>query len=222
MTNAVITDIGTSGGGIDEISIGTRRIRPECLVWTGSLDDVCGLLGLPCRGLEYLSLILFNVELKTAPARLYQWCYYGSKDIIFSRVTMPSVFSQIAVPPHSGSLCVEVSCLEGDSRWNNPHALVERVKEDLLKVNLVSHPEHISAVHIERVPDAYPIYTLGFRGLRDRVRADLGRLKNLVLAGRTGLFWYNNMDNSIENGLSVVKDITREYKKDEVLSGHEV
>ncbi|MFH1791332.1 MAG: FAD-dependent oxidoreductase, partial [Candidatus Omnitrophota bacterium] len=57
------------------------------------------------------------------------------------------------------------------------------------------------------IRDAYPVYTLDYARKLDIVMEDLSRIKNLTLAGRTGLFWYNNMDDSIRNGLDVADKI---------------
>ena len=65
-------------------------------------------------------------------------------------------------------------------------------------------------VHIERVRDAYPLYELRFPEKKKRVFDELDQVENLVLAGRTGLFWYNNMDHSIENGFDVVRKLLNE------------
>ena len=110
-------------------------------------------------------------------------------------------------PKGKVGLCVEVTCREGDCWWDNPEGLSERVKGDLLKVGLVQRLEDIGGVHIEQIYNAYPIYTLNYPQDLKRVRENLAKFGNLILAGRTGLFWYNNMDNSIKNGLEVAGDI---------------
>ena len=58
-------------------------------------------------------------------------------------------------------------------------------------------------MHFERVPEAYPIYTLDFPGrLRQAVR-HVNELENVLLLGRTGTFWYNNMDHSIRQAMDL-------------------
>lgn len=205
--NSVITDIKCSPEKIKEVFLKEIRIKPERVIWTGSLGAICKLLKLPYKGLEYLSLLIFNVEINKPANRIYQWCYYGSKEIIFSRISMPSSFSKNMAPKGRTGLCVEVPCREDDQRWSNPEVWVERIKKDLIRVGLVNQVKDIGNIHIEKVCNAYPIYTLSYsRHLRE-VKENLSKFKNLRLAGRTGLFWYNNMDDSIENGLKVVRDI---------------
>lgn len=211
-TDTVITHIKYSSEKIEEIFLKGSGIKPQTLVWTGSLKEICKLLNLPCTGLEYLSLLLFNIEINRPAGKSYQWCYYGSKEIIFSRVTIPSLFNRNMAPEGKTGLCVEVTCREGDQRWNNPETLVERVKKDLIKVGLVGQFKDIRNIHIEKISNAYPIYSRNYPCDLKKVKENLSKFKNLILAGRTGLFWYNNMDNSIENGLEVTREIIQGIK----------
>jgi len=208
-TSSSITDVRYSADTVEEITVNGKRIRVDQIIWTGPLVEVCKLLKLPCRGLDYLSLLLFNIEINQPIQKDYQWCYYGSKDIIFSRVSVPQFFYEKTVPEGKGSLCVEVTCRSTDLEWSNPQLFWERVKQDLVKVGLISEAREIENVHIEKVPNAYPIYLRHYLDDLKKVKEDLAVFSNLVLAGRTGLFWYNNMDDCIENGLLVAREIYR-------------
>ena len=68
-----------------------------------------------------------------------------------------------------------------------------------MKVGLVKKPMDVKRVHIERIRDAYPVYEIDYLRKLDLFFKLAGRFKNLYLAGRTGKFWYNNMDHSIED-----------------------
>jgi hypothetical protein len=64
-------------------------------------------------------------------------------------------------------------------------------------------------VHIERVPSTYPIYKLNYLDELTRTLRAVAQWSNLLLAGRTGRFWYNNMDHSIGQGLTMADRILR-------------
>lgn len=209
LLNSVITDIKCSPGKIEEIFLKDISIKPEIVIWTGSLGAICDLLKLPWKGLEYLSLLLFNIEMNKPADRNYQWCYYGSNDILFSRVTIPSSFGKSMSPERRSGLSAEVTCRQGDHYWSNPEILVERVKNDLVKVGLVNQLKDMVNIRTEKICDAYPIYTINYPEDLKKVKGNLSKIQNLMLAGRTGLFWYNNMDDCIENGLETVEDILR-------------
>ena len=209
LANNFIADIKYSGNKIEELSVNGMRIEPEMLIWTASLKELCRLFGLSCDGLNYIDLILYNVEVNNPAKQNYQWCYYGDRRIIFNRVTLPSRFHKGMVPEGKDSLCVEVNSHTDDAAWDNPELLIERVKRDLIKVGLVGRIEDIGNIHIEKVKDAYPIYTIDYPQRLKKVKESLSGFENLELAGRTALFWYNNMDDCIENGLETVRNIIR-------------
>jgi hypothetical protein len=67
----------------------------------------------------------------------------------------------------------------------------------------------VQGVHIERVPFTYPIYKLNYFGELTRNLRELATFKNMLLAGRSGRFWYNNMDHSIGQGLTMSDKILK-------------
>ncbi len=193
------------GTHVSEVAAKGRRWPVDSVIWTGSLHTICELLEVPRPALEYLAMVVFNVEVKATIGQKFQWCYFGDKDIIFNRVSNNVNFSEDLAPWGCSGLEVEVTCLEGDDVWQHPERYVERVIEDLRKVDLVLRREEIRDIHIERIPACYPIYVTDYRArLRQAIRP-LKAWRNLVLAGRTAEFWYNNMDHSIGRAMAVAR-----------------
>lgn len=190
----------TEGRAIAAVHAAGRRFPAKAVVWTAPITLAARLLDLPAPDLTYLALVLYNVELSRPPAlpQPFQWCYYGQKDIVFNRITVPSAFSPGLTPSGRGSVIVEVTCREADEVWQHPEQLRERVADDLMRTGVVREPQDVTGMHIERVPDAYPVYHLGFGQVVEHTKQALSAYENFHLAGRCGLFWYNNMDNSIE------------------------
>ena len=93
----------------------------------------------------------------------------------------------------------------GDSRWNHGERLTDWVVDDLIKVGMISSRSSVIDVVIERLPHSYPIYHKDYPAELDKARTELSRFENLKLAGRTGLFWYNNMDHSMENAMQLTR-----------------
>ena len=98
----------------------------------------------------------------------------------------------------------------GDQRWAHAERLTDWVVDDLVKVGLIRDRKRIIDVRVERVADSYPIYRNDYPRELEKARGQLARFSNLRLAGRTGLFWYNNMDHSMENAMQLVKRLLRE------------
>ncbi len=60
----------------------------------------------------------------------------------------------------------------------------------------------------QKIPETYPVYTLDYK----KKLASIKVPHNLFLTGRCGSFWYNNMDHSIDQALSIVKG--SEFRQD--------
>jgi len=201
LTNAPATDLEVNDGAITSVHYPGGKIDVDYVIWSAPIGKVTELLGVPDPELRYLSIVCYNFEI-TGPAQTdYQWCYFGDENMVMNRISVPSLFNPGIVPPGKSSICIEVTCLPEDEVWSDPERLVETIKKELLAVNLVRNPEDFEGVHIVKVPDTYPIYEIDFRRRLDEANVALGRYENLQLLGRTGTFWYNNMDHSIRMAL---------------------
>jgi protoporphyrinogen oxidase len=200
--------IETTGRRITAIETAAERVRCENLVWTGPLTALNEMLGFSDVDLEYLSTLFYNFEIGKPPRLDYQWTSFGGEEI-FSRVTAPEAFLSSTVPPGKSGLCVEVTCRQGDERWQAPERLTDQAVADLVRTEMINSAADIERVHVEAVPFTYPIYKLNYMRELTRNLRELGHYSNLLLAGRCGRFWYNNMDHSIGRGLTMADKILR-------------
>lgn len=210
-----VTALETGGARIAAVHAAGERIPCDNVVWTAPLSTINGLLGVEGVDLEYLSTIFYNVEVNKPPKRDYQWTYFGG-DEIFSRVTSPEAFLPSTVPPGKSGLCVELTCRQGDERWQHPERHTDQVVADLVRTGMIDRATDIDRVHIERVPFTYPIYKLNYFAELTRNLKALAAYHNLLMAGRCGRFWYNNMDHSIGQGLTMSDKILRGTRWSEI------
>lgn len=194
MDGEAVTAAVTSGG---------ERVELDSLVWTASLPLLLEKLSQPMERLRYLSELIFNTVIRGRPALPYQWTYYGGAALSFMRASIPSHFSPSNDQPGFSGVCLEVICQDDDELWQNPWLMKRALEFDLLRVGLVRRRDDITAVHFERVPEAYPIYTLDYPGRLKRAVGSVNELSNVHLLGRTGTFWYNNMDHSVRQALDL-------------------
>jgi len=213
LTSSTVRELSTDGRKITGLAISRPEgeselsLRPDLVIWTAPPQVAGGLLGLPNRGLEFLSVIVFNYEIEGPPLLPYQWTYYGADSLIFNRATIPSNFAPHTAPEGSSGICIELACIEGDGIWNEPEHLRPLVERDMLRTNMVRRYNDIVELHIERIRNTYPIYTLDYRGKLQATMEDLGSFDNLMMLGRTGTFWYNNMDHSIRQALDCAEAV---------------
>ncbi len=217
VVTGVAAELEGDGRRVEAVRAGELRVeRPAMVVWTAPITVATEQLGLGRPRLDYLAMLVFNVMVAEDCPRDYQWCYYGARDLLINRVSIPRFFSTATAPPGTTGYCCEVTCMEGDRRWLHGERLTDWIVDDLVRVGLVRSRANVLDVRVERVPETYPIYRVDYPAELDRARSALAGVENLRLAGRTGLFWYNNMDHSIENALQLVKRLLREAGRTEL------
>ncbi len=195
------------GDRVEAVVVGDAELRPSLVVWTGTVHSLAAGLGLPAPSLSYLPLVCYNVMLSDGEPHDFQWCYHGAADVVFSRVSVPARFDPGNTPPGRRSLCVEVTCGADRRAWDDPPSRVERVVDDLVREKLLRSTAEVVGVRTERIPWAYPVYALDYRATFAAFRAAAGRYRNLLLGGRLGLFWYNNMDHCVEASLELAEQV---------------
>ncbi|MDP8224733.1 MAG: FAD-dependent oxidoreductase [Candidatus Lernaella stagnicola] len=191
---------------ITEVRAGGRTWQPKHVVWTASPTALLDMAGETKPDLHFLNLVCFNVVTTKHHGPEFQWCYFGSQDLVFSRVSRPEAFDPDIIAGGRSGLCVEVS--SPPEAWDHPEAFQDQVLDDLIRVDLITGRQDVVAVHIEKVRESYPIYDIGYDEKLAALRDRMARVANLSLAGRTGTFWYNNMDHSIAMGLQLAEKLT--------------
>lgn len=205
-----ITGIRTDGDRVKEVTLSDgRHFQPEYLVWSGNLLSLARLLEQEPPAIRYLCTVLYNIEVDADVLEHEQWIYYGSRDTLLSRVTITKEMAPYMSPPGKTGLCVEVTCFQGDDAWENPDALIPRIKSDLVRLKLVRAEEDFGAVHVDRVRDTYPIYDLKYRESFAAASKMVKPFRNLKLLGRTGAYWYNNSDHSMKMSLHMAQHLLR-------------
>ncbi len=207
LTGEEVTRVEVAGDTAAGVTSSAGAHPCDLLVWTGAITDLDALLGGPAPALSYLSLLLFLYRVAEPAAIPYQWCYFSDPAVPFSRVSVPSLFNPRLAPAGSHGLCVEIPVARSDARWTDPLALKSSVDDALRAVGLVRRTGSIVAVDVERVPDAYPLYTLRYEERLAEARARLARWRNVRLLGRQASFWYNNMDHSIAAALALAREV---------------
>lgn len=110
-------------------------------------------------------------------------------------------------PEGKTHLVAEYFCFRGDAVWNaSDEELADRTAEQLSGLGLFKRDEVIGS-RVVRVPRAYPVLDIGYRGRHEKIMEYLSGFKNLHVAGRGGTFQYLNMDHAIESGMEAATAI---------------
>lgn len=181
------------------------------VVWTGTINEASRLLGVKKRNLEYLNIITYNLSLKGSPRRDDLWIYYVDDDVVFNRLYTTTLFSSAKAPSGCYGLCIEVTCLENSELLMAPEKLYDKIIENMQKTGLIKSKNEILEINHQLLKESYPIYQIDYRTeLRNNMDDIFSTCRNINLAGRNGLFWYNNMDHSIENAFETTENIAND------------
>ncbi len=209
LTSSVIAEFQVEAGRIIAATTdGGERIPLSHLFWSGSLEALRQVGRAPesTPKLHYMSTVLYNYVTRKPVVPGFQWCYFGDKAMEASRACLPRFFNPALVPPGKEAICIEVSCLEDSSTWREPARQDCVVETFLLHANMLDSLEDVEECRIEHIHDTYPLYVLNYpRKLRGLFEWIHGTWDNLTPLGRTGRFWYNNMDHSIEASLAAAE-----------------
>jgi protoporphyrinogen oxidase len=137
------------------------------------------------------------------------WIYIPGRKVPFGRIHEPTNWSGDMAPQGKTLLVLEFFCFKGDDIWNADDRKIADIGIDHLEqLGFVNRSEVIDSV-IVRVPNAYPLFEVGYEKYFNEIATYLAGFENLQSMGRSGLFRYYNMDHAIESGLSAAEKITR-------------
>jgi UDP-galactopyranose mutase len=152
--------------------------------------------------LRYMDIIFVYVFLDRPQLSNDHWLYFPDADIIFNRAVEFSNWSPEMCPPGKTSVCFDITVFADDDPerlWQAAdEELTARVLDDAERVGYLRRGDVIGS-YVFRVRQAYPYYDLEYKSKLDTVVRFL-ESNDVSLLGRTGVFQYNNSDNSIEMG----------------------
>ncbi len=161
------------------------------------------------KKLKFRDFLSVNLVVKKSHVFPDTWIYIHDSRVKMGRIQNFKNWSEYMT---SDKLLTPVGCEyfcnQGDRLWSmKDQSLIELAKSELELMNLVKKEEVIDG-NVYRMRDAYPVYMGSYQKLIGSARAVLEKYSNLQVAGRGGMFRYNNMDHSILAGLSAARNIT--------------
>ena len=158
--------------------------------------------------LQHRAMVLVYLSLDTDQFTEFDAHYFPETPVRISRLSEPKNYS-LTVAPGRTVLCAELPCAATDAEWTMSDAELGRlVVRDLEHAGLGPVPR-LTAVRTVRLPQAYPLYTRGYRAAFDALDRWLGDVDGLVTFGRQGLFVHDNTHHTIAMAYALV-DCLRE------------
>jgi protoporphyrinogen oxidase len=166
------------------------------LLYPGQTDVEAAVKNMRFRDFISVNLIVDKAEIFPD-----NWIYIHDPTVKMGRIANFKNWSRWMTPTqdHSPVGC-EYFCTEGDALWNTPDADLLKLAATELKAIGLGGNAAIRDGCVCRVRNAYPMYTGPYTAAITHARTLLAGISNLEVAGRGGMFRYNNMDHSILSG----------------------
>lgn len=220
-----ISDHLRFGVAVEAVDVATREVVDadggrwpySRLVWTGAIDRlVSSIADAPddvrsaAASLIHNSVTIVGLGYEVPLTDDRSWLYFPDPDIPFYRATNFAKYAAANVPDgridRYSSWMTEIA--SSNVRPLDSERLPERVDEALRRTGLVPQDAKIASVHVEHLPYAYPVPSLG----RDRA---LGVVQPWLAAhdvmsrGRFGAWRYElgNMDHAVKMGVDAARFI---------------
>ncbi len=157
--------------------------------------------------LRYRDLVVVAIMLDRERVTDLSWMYLPEKHIPLGRIHEPKNWSPLMAPEGKTHLVAEYFCFRGDALWGATDGeLTDLTVRHLSGLGFFSPREVIDSC-VVRVPRAYPVLDIEYRGRHDTIMGYLKKFTNLHVIGRGGTFQYLNMDHAIESGIAAAEAI---------------
>lgn len=172
------------------------------------------------RHLQYRDFLIVCLVFDKANKLGDNWIYLHDSRIKAGRLQVFNSWSPYMLKDkNSSSYGVEYFCNENDDIWSkSDDELVKLAVDELKTEKLVSSNYNCVQGNVVRVKKAYPVYNMFYADNMAFLTNFLKGVPNLQVAGRCGMFKYNNMDHSIYTGLLAADNILSGTNKYDIWS----
>ena len=174
------------------------------------------------RHLRYMDIIFVFLFVDKEHISNDTWLYFPDKDVAFNRAVEFKNWSSDMAPSGKTSLCLDITVTpENKHFWGmSEKDLAERCTRDCEALGLCATKD-VFDVKVVRIHHAYPVYDLEYRPKLDSILQFIESFNGVYCIGRTGVFRYNNSDNSIEMGLELGKRLADQFDSDKSMRSYE-
>jgi protoporphyrinogen oxidase len=168
--------------------------------------------------LTYRDLVIVAVMVDRERVTDQTWIYVPEQNIPFGRIHEPTNWSRDMAPAGKSLLVMEFFSFRGDAVWTmSDEALTDLTVDHLVRLQFISRREVLGS-RIVRVPNAYPLFEVGYQKHTEALLDYLGRFENLHISGRSGMFRYYNMDVALRSGMETAERIIRRSARTDALA----
>jgi len=187
--------VRTDGGAAVDAARAWSTLPLPMLARLATPEPPAGLLAAAGQ-LEFRAMLLVYLVLDRPRYTEFDAHYLPEPSTPVTRVSEPRNYRDGGDPPDRTVLCAELPCTAGDYLWSLGDAELGALVEDGLARQGLPRPG-AAAVHVRRLPHAYPVYRAGFERAFAPLDAWAGAQPRLLTFGRQGLFAHDNSHHAL-------------------------
>jgi protoporphyrinogen oxidase len=157
--------------------------------------------------LQFRAMLLVYLVLDAERYTPYDAHYLPEPSTPVTRISEPKNYRDGDDPGGTTVLCAEIPCSPEDRLWSAGDDELGNVVVDTLRVADLPEPR-VRAVDVRRLPQAYPVYRVGFERDLDALYAWLESWPRVVTFGRQGLFVHDNTHHALAMAWAAVDALT--------------
>jgi protoporphyrinogen oxidase len=147
--------------------------------------------------LAFRAMLLVYLVLDTGRYSPYDAHYLPDPGTPVTRVSEPTNYRDGDDPPGRTVLCAELPCQHGDRLWEAGDDRLADLVRAALGDRGLPEPGPVRAVAVRRLPNAYPIYRVGYAAPFRALDAWAAAQPALLSFGRLGLFAHDNTHHAL-------------------------
>lgn len=153
--------------------------------------------------INYRSMILVYLTMPVDQFTTTDAHYFPESHIRMTRLSEPKNYFGVDTPQGMTTLCAELPCQRDDEFWNmSDEDLGKMILKDIETAGLPVHTP--VKVFARRLPQAYPIYTMGYEHDLEAMDTWVDSIPNVLVYGRQGLFAHDNTHHALYMAYSAV------------------
>ena len=157
------------------------------------------------ESLRFRGMLLIFLVLDTQQFTPYDAHYLPAADIRITRLSEPKNYAARSEPRNTTVLCAELPCQPNDEVWGlDETALGQLVMEDLAQAGIPIGCG-VRQVVVKRLPQAYPLYPVGFEKAFNKLDVWVEGLSNILSFGRQGLYAHDNTHHALYMASAAVR-----------------
>lgn len=168
------------------------------------------------QAMQFRHLILVYLFIDRDKVLDDQWVFFPERDYLFSRIFEQKQLDPSLVPDGKTVICCDFTADSTDDIWaSDDQMLARRCIDDLSRIGLIA-ADDVKDILVKRIRKLYPRYDLDYSARMDRIFQYFQRTSNLILAGRLGMYNYNNADHCFDMGHFISQKLEEDLSPDKI------